>query len=194
MGRTIATFRDLIEQELVSWKRVFGRALRQEERAYLETMFNRVRLYAQACTYQFPVHAMDGIDVAIALDHEIRLRRIEALLGINLKLNGWLSRPLPVTRRDDAVADSVQRTGAGRKRLRLIDSSFSLAFTCMGLKSSCAAWRRRWPRARRAGPPARSRSGTTSGTGGSRCPSSFRPLSHPVRAPGAIRPPLGFKP
>ncbi len=31
MGRTVATFRDLIEQELQNWKQRFGRALRQEE-------------------------------------------------------------------------------------------------------------------------------------------------------------------
>jgi hypothetical protein len=44
MGRTIATFRQLIEQELANWERVFGRALRREERAHLEAMFNRVRI------------------------------------------------------------------------------------------------------------------------------------------------------
>jgi hypothetical protein len=47
-------------------------------------MFNRVRLYAQACTYQFPVNPMDAINVAIGLDHEIRLRAMEKRLGINL--------------------------------------------------------------------------------------------------------------
>ena len=59
MGRTVSTFRDLIEQELQNWERVFGRALRREERVHFEAMFNRVRLYIQACTYEFPVHAMD---------------------------------------------------------------------------------------------------------------------------------------
>jgi hypothetical protein len=113
MGRTIATFRDLIEQELVSWERVFGRALRREERAYLETMFNRVRLYTQACTYEFPVHTMDAINVTIALDHEIRLRALEARMGINLESQWMAPRPLPVTRRHDAVADPIPRTGDG---------------------------------------------------------------------------------
>lgn len=105
MGRTVATFRDLIEQELESWQRVFGRALRREERTYLESMFNRVRLFSQACTYQFPVNAMDAINVAIGLDHEIRLRAIEARLGINLDTQWMDSRPLPVPRGDGAVAD-----------------------------------------------------------------------------------------
>lgn len=105
MGRTIATFRQLIEQELANWERVFGRALRREERAHLEAMFNRVRLYSQACTYEFPVNAMDAINVAIALDHEVRLRVIEALLRINLDAQWMASRSLPVARRDDAVAD-----------------------------------------------------------------------------------------
>jgi hypothetical protein len=109
MGRTIATFRQLIEQELGNWERVFGRALRREEREYLERMFNRVRLYIQACTYEFPVHAMDAINVAIGLDHEIRLRRIEALSRINLDAQWMAPRSLPVARGDDAVADPAGR-------------------------------------------------------------------------------------
>jgi len=105
MGRTVSTFRDIIEQELESWERVFGRALRQEERAHFRSMFSRVRLYIQSCTYQFPVDAMDGINVAIGLDHEIRLRQIEALLGINLDTQWMDSRPLPEPGRNGAVAD-----------------------------------------------------------------------------------------
>jgi hypothetical protein len=106
MGRTVSTFRDLIEQELLNWERVFGRALRREERVHFEAMFNRVRLYIQACTYEFPVHAMDGINVAIGLDHEIRLRAIEAALGINLETQWMASRPVSIARRDDVVGDS----------------------------------------------------------------------------------------
>lgn len=109
MGRTIRTFRELIEQELQSWERVFGRALRQEERAHLESMFNRVRLYIQACTYEFPVHAMDAINVTIGLDHEIRLRAIEALLRINLEAQWMDSRPLPLAPGDDAVVHPAKR-------------------------------------------------------------------------------------
>jgi hypothetical protein len=109
MGRTVSTFRELIEQELQSWERVFGRALRREERAHLEAMFNRVRLYTQACTYEFPVHAMDAINVTVGLDHEIRLRVIEALLRINLETQWMDSRPLSVSRRNDAVADPAER-------------------------------------------------------------------------------------
>jgi hypothetical protein len=105
MGRTVSTFRDLIEQELQNWERVFGRALRQEERAHFEAMFNRVRLYTQACTYEYPVHAMDAINVTIGLDHEMRLRALEARLEINLDAQWMAPRPLPVARRDDAVAD-----------------------------------------------------------------------------------------
>jgi len=112
MGRTVATFRDLIEQELQSWKQRFGRALRQEEQAHMEAMFNRVRLYVQACTYHFPVDAMHGIHVAVELDHEIRLRRIEAALGINLETQWMDSRPLPVRRRDGGVADRTAPAAA----------------------------------------------------------------------------------
>src|SRR5579885_3432513 len=107
-ARTVATFRDLIEQELQTWQRTFGRALRREERAYLESMFHRVRLYAQACTYQFPVNAMEAINVAIGLDHEIRLRAIEACLGINLETQWMDSRPIPAARGDGDLADRIE--------------------------------------------------------------------------------------
>jgi hypothetical protein len=52
---------------------------------------------------------MDAINVAIGLDHEIRLRRIEALLRINLETQWMDSRSLSVSRRNDAVADSGER-------------------------------------------------------------------------------------
>ncbi|SPE29536.1 hypothetical protein SBA2_450151 [Acidobacteriia bacterium SbA2] len=105
MGRTVSTFRDLIEQELQSWERVFGRALRREERVHFEAMFNRVRLYIQACTYEFPVHAMDAIHVAVGLDHEIRLRALEARLGINLDAQWMDSRSLPQPAGNGGVVD-----------------------------------------------------------------------------------------
>jgi len=108
MGRTISTFRNLVEQEMLNWERVFGRALRREERVHFEAMFNRVRLYIQDCTSEFPVHAMHAINVAVGLDHEIRLRSIEARLGINLE-NQWMdSRSLPFPGGDDAVADPAE--------------------------------------------------------------------------------------
>jgi hypothetical protein len=109
MGRTVSPFRDLIDQELQHWERVFGRALRREERTHLEKMFNRVRLYTQACTYEFPVHAMDAINVTIGLDHEIRLRKMEALLEIALDAQWMAPRSLPLARGNDAVADPAQR-------------------------------------------------------------------------------------
>jgi hypothetical protein len=108
MGRTLATFRELVEQEMLNWERVFGRALRREERAHFEAMFNRVRLYLQACTYEFPVHAMDAVNVAVGLDHEIRLRAIEARLGINLERQWMDSRPLPLPCGDGGVADRAE--------------------------------------------------------------------------------------
>jgi len=95
----------LIEQELQNWERVFGRALRREERVHFEAMFNRVRLYIQACTYEFPVHAMDAIHVAVGLDHEIRLRALEARLGINLDAQWMDSRSLSLPAGNGAVAD-----------------------------------------------------------------------------------------
>ena len=71
-------------------------------------MVNRVRLYTQAGTYEFPVHAMDAINLTIGLDHEIRLRALEARLGINLDAQWMAPRSLSVARGDDAVGDRAE--------------------------------------------------------------------------------------
>jgi len=47
---------------------------------------------------------MHGIHVAIGLDHEMRLRKIEAALGINLETQWMDSRPLPLPAGNGPVA------------------------------------------------------------------------------------------
>ncbi len=51
MGRTVPTFRQLIEQAAQRWAK-FRRALRREDQENFDRLFLRVRSYTQAATYQ----------------------------------------------------------------------------------------------------------------------------------------------
>ncbi|HEX9759320.1 MAG TPA: hypothetical protein VGA40_00295 [Candidatus Acidoferrales bacterium] len=76
MGRTIPTFRQLIDDTLARWSK-FRRALRREDQQHLDRLFLRVRIYTQAATYQCNDDPMDSILLAIALDQEKRLQALE---------------------------------------------------------------------------------------------------------------------
>jgi len=76
MGRTIPTFRQLIDDAIARWAK-FRRALRREDQEYFDRLFRRVRSYTQAATYQASDNPMEAILLSIALDHEKRLDAIE---------------------------------------------------------------------------------------------------------------------
>jgi hypothetical protein len=110
MGRTIPTFRQLIEETLQHWSK-FRRALRQEDQACFDRIFQRVRCYTQAATYQVPDNPLEAILLAIAIDQEKRLAAMERQLqqkGILDANHGMAVRPLSVSRRNDAVGDRAE--------------------------------------------------------------------------------------
>src|SRR5216684_3739519 len=76
MGRTVPTFRQLIDDAIARWSK-FRRALRREDQEYFDRLFRRVRSYTQAATYQASDNPMEAILLSIALDHEKRLDAIE---------------------------------------------------------------------------------------------------------------------
>jgi hypothetical protein len=76
MGRTLPTFRQLIDDAIARWSK-FRRALRREDQEYLDRLFRRVRSYTQAATYQASDNPMEAILLSIALDHEKRLDVLE---------------------------------------------------------------------------------------------------------------------
>ena len=49
MGRTVPTFRQLIDDAIARWAK-FRRALRREDQEYFDRLFRRVRTYTQAAT------------------------------------------------------------------------------------------------------------------------------------------------
>lgn len=76
MGRTVPTFRQLIDDAIARWAK-FRRALRREDQEYFDRLFRRVRTYTQAATYQASDNPMEAILLSIALDQEKRLDALE---------------------------------------------------------------------------------------------------------------------
>jgi hypothetical protein len=76
MGRTVPTFRQLIDDAMARWSK-FRRALRREDQEYFDRLFRRVRSYTQAATYQASDNPMEAILLSIALDQERRLDALE---------------------------------------------------------------------------------------------------------------------
>jgi hypothetical protein len=76
MGRTVPTFRQLIDDAIARWSK-FRRALRREDQEYFDRLFRRVRTYTQAATYQASDNPMEAILLSIALDQEKRLDVLE---------------------------------------------------------------------------------------------------------------------
>jgi hypothetical protein len=76
MGRTVPTFRQLIDDAIARWSK-FRRALRREDQEYFDCLFRRVRSYTQAATYQASDNPMEAILLSIALDQEKRLDALE---------------------------------------------------------------------------------------------------------------------
>jgi hypothetical protein len=110
MGRTVPTFRQLIEDTAQRWAK-FRRALRREDQSHFDRLFHRARCYTQAGTYQCHDNPMETILLSIALDQERRLTDLEQLLNQNRNydaLSGMDPRPLPLLPGDDAVASDAE--------------------------------------------------------------------------------------
>jgi hypothetical protein len=107
MGRTVPTFRQLIEEAAARWSK-FRRALRREDQEHFDRLFRRVRSYTQAATYQCSDNPMEAILLSVALDQEKRLTAMEFILrkaGVLHEIAGMDSRSLPLPAGDDVVAD-----------------------------------------------------------------------------------------
>ena len=107
MGRTVPTFRQLIDDAIARWSK-FRRALRREDQEYFDGLFRRVRSYTQAATYQASDNPMEAILLSIALDQEKRLDALErAVLPPETGAGSTLALNAP------AIAGAWSPPGAG---------------------------------------------------------------------------------
>ena len=110
MGRTVPTFRQLIEEAAQRWSK-FRRALRREDQEYFDRLFRRARCYTQAATYQCHDNPMESILLSIALDQEKRLDALERTMQQKEKTyatSGMDLRPVPQPTGDEVVADRTE--------------------------------------------------------------------------------------
>jgi hypothetical protein len=92
MGRTVPTFRQLVDDAIARWSK-FRRALRREDQEYFDRLFRRVRSYTQAATYQASDNPMEAILLSIALDQEKRLDALERATLPSKKIPKQLNAP-----------------------------------------------------------------------------------------------------
>jgi hypothetical protein len=110
MGRTVPTFRQLIEETVQRWAK-FRRALRREDQEHFDRLFLRIRCYVQAATYQCNDNPMEAILLSITLDQEKRLSALEKLLcdeGISDATRRLASRSLSLPAGNDAMAADTE--------------------------------------------------------------------------------------
>src|SRR5919202_6345345 len=79
MGRTLAPFSQLIERERRAWA-PFRRALRKDDQAAFDRLFDCAKLHVQAGAYLSRPWPFEVIAMAILLEHHKRLDRLLAQL------------------------------------------------------------------------------------------------------------------
>lgn len=83
MGRTVIPYTQVVDQERSRWLK-FRRALRKEDQAYFDQIFELARLHTQAGVYASQPWPMEVILMSMLLEHQKalaglteRLRRLE---------------------------------------------------------------------------------------------------------------------
>lgn len=76
MGRTVASFTQVIYREVEEWKR-FRRALRKEDRERLDRLFGYARIHAAECSYSGRLAPFDAMLICMLLEQEKRIDELE---------------------------------------------------------------------------------------------------------------------
>ncbi len=87
MGRTLATFTQLIDQEAAAWQS-FRRALRKENQAHFDALFRAAKYHVAAGSYVSKISPFEAMIVAMLIESyktnallEARVSRMEAFLN-----------------------------------------------------------------------------------------------------------------
>ncbi|MGQ9509636.1 MAG: hypothetical protein ACUVTN_09600 [Thermodesulfobacteriota bacterium] len=81
MGRTVLPFSRVLEQEVQEWKK-FRRGLRKEDQLFLDRLFEKARLHAQAGVYASRPWPFETILISILLEHEKALSELKEKLKL----------------------------------------------------------------------------------------------------------------
>jgi hypothetical protein len=75
MGRTVLPYSHVWEEERERWQK-FRRALRREDQAYFDRLFELARLHLQAGVYAANPWPLESMLMAMLLEHEKALSRL----------------------------------------------------------------------------------------------------------------------
>jgi len=75
MGRTVVPYSHVWEEERERWRK-FRRALRREDQAYFDRLFELARLHLQAGVYAANPWPLESMLMAMLLEHEKALSRL----------------------------------------------------------------------------------------------------------------------
>jgi len=81
MGRTIATFHQLIEQTRARFA-PFRRALRREDQQVFDELFERAKYYAASGTMEAGAEPFEAVVLSFLLEQQKSLRALEARLRL----------------------------------------------------------------------------------------------------------------
>ncbi|MFQ6095763.1 MAG: hypothetical protein ACE5NN_06435 [Candidatus Bathyarchaeia archaeon] len=79
MGRTIPSYRMILEREIEKWKG-FVRALRRDDKAAFDDLMNACRRYASAAGAATRPIVTEAMFMSVLLSHQKMLKEIEATL------------------------------------------------------------------------------------------------------------------
>ena len=80
MGRTIRTFREIVDIESAKWK-TFRRQLRPEDRERLDKIFDYARMHADSGTVISIPHKIDVVFMTVLIEMQRRIEELELLLS-----------------------------------------------------------------------------------------------------------------
>ncbi len=75
MGRTVPTYRSVLEGVSQQWSD-FRRALRREDREAFDALVVKARMHSSAATYAVSLDPAESIILSMLLEHEKELRRL----------------------------------------------------------------------------------------------------------------------
>lgn len=76
MGRTVPTYRVILEHVIRKWDN-FRRALRRDDREAFDKMMNKARMHSSASVYNIQVDPTESMFMSILLEQEKELDRLK---------------------------------------------------------------------------------------------------------------------
>ena len=101
VGRTVPTFRMMLEHVISDW-RTFRRALSMRDRTAFDTMMYRARLHAAAASNAARLNPTEALLMAILLEHENELEKVKESIESKSRESGESGAKETSKSKDDA--------------------------------------------------------------------------------------------